>query len=85
MAKDRQLYGVLTLEDLKKIPRAEWSKKKVMEVMRPVTTDFFIENTLPIAEAREMMRANGIGALGVIDENGELVGFLQRGRIRKRS
>jgi Zn-dependent protease/CBS domain-containing protein len=85
VAKERQLYGILTLEDLKKIPREDWSRKKVLEVMRPVTTEFFIENTLPIAEAREMMRTNGIGALGVIDETGELVGFLQRGRIRKRS
>jgi len=85
VAKDRQLYGVLTLEDLKKIPRENWSRKKIREVMRPVTTEYFIENALPIAEARELMRTNGIGALGVIDESGELVGFLQRGRIRKRS
>jgi Zn-dependent protease len=85
VAKDRQFYGILALEDLKKIPREDWNKKSVREVMRPVTTEYFIENTLPIAEARELMRTNGIGALGVIDENGELVGFLQRGRIRKRS
>lgn len=85
VAKDRQLYGILTLADLKKIPRDEWNKKQVLEVMRPVTTDYFVENNSPIADARELMRANGIGALGVIDENGELVGFLQRGKIRKRS
>ncbi|HEX8737932.1 MAG TPA: site-2 protease family protein [Pyrinomonadaceae bacterium] len=85
VAKDRQLYGVLTLADLKKIPREDWHKKQVLEIMRPVTTDYFVETALPIAEARELMRTNGIGALGVIDENGELVGFLQRGRIRKRT
>jgi Zn-dependent protease len=85
VAKDRQLYGVLTLADLKNIPRDDWHKKQILEVMRPVTTEYFVENTLPIAEARELMRTNGIGALGVIDESGELVGFLQRGRIRKRT
>lgn len=85
VAKDRQLYGVLTLADLKNIPRDQWHKKRILEVMRPVTNDYFVENTSPIAEARELMRTNGIDALGVIDETGELVGFLQRGRIRKRS
>ncbi|HEX8250940.1 MAG TPA: site-2 protease family protein [Pyrinomonadaceae bacterium] len=85
VARDRQLYGVLTLADLKKIPREDWHKKQILEIMRPVTTDYFVENTSSVADARELMRANGIGALGVIDENGELVGFLQRGKIRKRS
>lgn len=85
VARDRQLYGVLMLADLQKIPRAAWHKKQILEVMRPVTNDYFVENTAPITDARELMRTNGIGALGVIDENGELVGFLQRGRIRKRS
>jgi hypothetical protein len=31
------------------------------------------------------MRENGVGALGVIDEAGNLVGFMQRGRIKKRN
>ena len=31
------------------------------------------------------LAAAGVGALGVIDESGNLVGFLQRGKIRKRS
>ena len=85
VARDRQLYGVLMLADLQKIPRADWHKKQILEVMRPVADDYFVENTSPIADARELMRTNGIGALGVFDENGELVGFLQRGRIRKRT
>jgi hypothetical protein len=31
------------------------------------------------------MRENGIGSLGVINTRGELVGYLQRGRLRKRN
>jgi hypothetical protein len=30
------------------------------------------------------MRVNDIGALGIIDKQGNLVGFIQRGRIKKR-
>jgi Zn-dependent protease len=83
IAKDRQLYGVLTLEDLKKLPREEWNKTKISEVMRPITTDYFIEKDVLLSEAQKLMRENGIGALAVIDEQGHLIGFLQRGKIRK--
>jgi Zn-dependent protease len=85
VAKDRQLYGVLSLEDLKSLPREDWHTTKIQEVMRPITTDYFVETSAALGEAREMMRVNGIGALGVIDDKGNLVGFLQRGRIRKRA
>ena len=85
VAKTRQLYGILLLEDLKKLPREEWRDTKIQDVMRPITPDYFIELDVPLAEAREIMRVNGIGALGVIDAKGNLVGFLQRGRIRKRN
>lgn len=85
VAKSRQLYGILLLEDLKKLPREAWRETKIQAVMRPITPDYFIESNVSLAEARELMRVNGIGALGVIDAKGNLVGFLQRGRIRKRN
>jgi Zn-dependent protease len=85
VARNRQLYGILSLEDLKSLPREAWHITKIQAVMRPITTDYFVESTTLLTEARELMRANGIGALGVIDAKGNLVGFLQRGRIRKRN
>ena len=85
VAKNRQLYGILLLEDLKKMPREAWRETKIQAVMRPITPDYFIESNVSLVEARELMRVNGIGALGVIDAKGNLVGFLQRGRIRKRN
>ncbi len=77
VAEDRQLYGILTLEDLKKLPREDWSKTKIRTVMRPITPDYFVETDTPLNEAEEIMRENGIGALGVIDAQGNLVGFLR--------
>ncbi len=84
VAKNRQFYGFLLLEDMKKLPREDWEKVKVLDVMRPVTPDFFVENDFLYADAKEIMRENGIGALGVIDKRGSLVGFLQRGKSRKK-
>lgn len=83
VAKDKQLYGMLTLEDLKKIPREAWREKKILEVMRHVTPDHFVETTALLTEARELMRLNDVGAVGVIDAHGKLVGFIQQGRIKK--
>lgn len=82
VAKDRQFYGILTLEDLKSLEKSVWHKTTVQEVMRPITTDYFVEADALLSDAREIMRKNGVGAVGVIDENGHLVGFLQRGKIR---
>lgn len=84
VAKDKQLYGMLTLEDLKTLPRSDWSKTQIQTVMRPITPDLFVETDTPLSEARAMMRENGIGAVGVIDARGNLVGFLQsRTKMKK--
>ena len=83
VSKNRQLYGFLLLEDIKNLPRDDWKKTKILDVMRPVTTDQFVENDFSYTDAKEIMRANGIGALGVIDKKGNLVGFLQRGKIKQ--
>lgn len=83
VAKDKHLYGILTLEDLKKLPRPDWHKTKIQDVMRPITINYFVEAETPLSDARKLMSENGVGAVGVIDAQGSLVGFLQGGRIRR--
>jgi CBS domain-containing protein len=83
VAKERELYGVLTLQDLKKLEKSEWHKTKVADAMRPIAPDYFVESDFLLVEARELMKHNGVGALGIIDAEGYLVGYLQRGKIRK--
>lgn len=83
VGQNKQLHGILTLEDLKKIERDKWHKTKIRDAMRPITIDYFVEADAFLTDARALMRENGIGAVGVIDENGELVGFLQKSKIRK--
>lgn len=83
VAKEKQLYGMLALEDLKKIPRESWREKKVREVMRHVTPDHFVETDTLLSEARELMRMNDVGAIGIIDAKGNLVGFMHQKRVVK--
>ena len=85
VAKDHQLYGMLLLADLKAIPRELWHQTPVQSVMRAVTREHFIDTTASVADARAQMRENGIGAVGVLDNDGRLVGFLGGGVIRKQT
>jgi CBS domain-containing protein len=83
VAEDRQLYGMLVLEDMKRIGREQWHTVTVKEVMRTVSADHFVELQTSLREARDVMRANGLGAVCVIDPDGRLVGFLH-GRIKEK-
>ncbi len=78
VANEKQLYGILSLEDMRAVPRECWRSQTVRQTMRPITSDMFVEVGTPLPEARELMRANGVGSVGVIDHEGKLVGFLTR-------
>lgn len=77
----KRLHGILTLEDLKKLPRENWHHTRIGEVMRPVTDELFTEISAPLEYAEELMRENGAGALGVLNSSGELIGFLYRQKL----
>jgi Zn-dependent protease len=83
VAKGRQLHGILTLEDLKGLPRERWRATRARDVMRPVDSTLFVESSATMASADEIMQRNGVGALAVVDHSGQLVGFIQRGRLKK--
>lgn len=82
VAQGRQLHGILSLEDLKRLPRERWPRTRARDVMRPVDPSLFVETTATMARADEIMQRNGIGSLAVIDQAGQLVGFLQGGRLK---
>lgn len=84
VARDKRLHGVVLLEDIKPIPKQHWREKKISEVMRPVTDEYFVSADVLLSDAQNMMNENGIGTLGVLDRQGLLVGSIQRGKIRRR-
>lgn len=85
VARARRLHGLLTLHDLKRLPRERWHQTRVSEVMRPVAPDLFVDAATPLKSAERLLKANGAGALAVIDGAGELVGLILRGRIKRRT
>lgn len=85
VALDHQLHGILTLEDLKALPRERWRLTRARDVMRPIAPRFFVEPSTTLDYARELMKRNGVGSLAVINNQGKLVGFLQSGTLRPRA
>jgi Zn-dependent protease len=84
VAHARRLHGILTLRDLKELPRERWHQTQVRDVMRPVSPDLFVAPETPLARAERLLNSNGAGALAVVNNAGELVGLLLRGRIKRR-
>lgn len=84
VAQDRHFFGILALEDIKNLDRDKWHKIKIKSVMRPIKPEYFVEEDTPLNDAKELMRQNGVGIVGVIDEEGQLVGYLQRGKFRRK-
>jgi Zn-dependent protease len=84
VARDQRLHGMLSLEDLKALPRERWHLTRASDVMRPIAPRFFVEPNATLDYARELMKRNGIGSLAVVGKNGELVGFLQSGKFKRK-
>lgn len=84
VALNHQLHGILALEDLKSLPRERWRLTRAQDVMRPIAPRFFVEPSTTLDHAKELMKRNGVGSLAVINDHGELVGFLQSGRLKAR-
>ena len=80
-----RLHGILSLEDLKSLPRDRWATTTVQSVMRPVKPSFFVEPATTLDSAQSVMKENGVGAVAIVNARGELVGFLQSGSIKRRS
>ena len=84
VALKQKLLGILSLEDLKKLPREQWRKRQVRDVMRAVNPSLFVPENAIIESANELVAHNGVGAVAVVNGSGELVGFFRRGNLKRR-
>jgi len=85
VARGQSLHGILTLHDLKDLPRERWHRTRVSDVMRPVDPQLFVGPQTPLARAERLLNDNGAGALAVVDGEGQLVGLLLSGRVKRRA
>jgi Zn-dependent protease/CBS domain-containing protein len=85
VALNRSLQGILSLEDLKSLPRENWRSTRARDVMRPVGPTLFVSPMTTLEHAQQLMKENSVGSVAVVDQGGQLVGFLQNGTLRRRS
>lgn len=85
VAVNGRAHGILALKDLKPLPREKWHTTQVKDAMRTINPQLFVDTSATFEFAKEMMKDNGTGSLAVVNNQGELVGFLQSGKVTKRS
>ncbi len=78
---DRML-GFVTIKDIKHVPRAQWSRTRVGDVMTALTEENTLRPTDGIPGAMRKLAGTGSGRLPVA-ENGRLVGIVTRGDIMR--
>ena len=76
VVQERRLHGMLLLDELKQVPREDWSRLEAREVMRPVDASMFMNASTPIAEAKSIVSNSGLGHAVVLDSNGLIVGYV---------
>ncbi len=79
VAKDRDLIGILSIEDLIKALRDGRVDRRVDEYM--TTSVITVRNTDQVVEALKTFRQYQVGRLPVLDPSGNLVGMLTKGDI----
>ncbi len=77
---DGELKGIVTLEDLRKVPRELWAETQVKQVMTPVEKLLTVKPDDPALEALIKMSAFKVGRLPVMDGK-NLVGIVTRSDV----
>ncbi len=72
------MIGIVTLDDVRKIPREKWNDTFVIDAMTPLGKVITVTPKSDAAEAMRTLSNNDIRQLPVLDENHQLVGLLRR-------
>lgn len=76
VAREGRLHGILSLAKLRELPRENWEKTIIGDVMLPISDELFVPIRASIEHAQRKLKTNDIGFLAVIDQDGFLVGYL---------
>jgi len=80
VAEDSRLQGLLTLQDVKAVPREEWARRTVAEVMTPAPRLLTVTPREDLLVALEKMDDASVGQMPVLS-NGDLVGMIGREQV----
>jgi hypothetical protein len=79
--EEGQLVGEIHLDHLKSIPTDRWSTTTVGELIQPIDPQRIIAADRPLLQAIERIETAKVTTLTAIDDNGVLVGLLEKTAI----
>jgi len=82
VSADRGLEGLITITDLQKVPHGDWESRTVADAMTPAGRLYTLAPDDSLSRAAELIAANDVHQLPVIDE-GHLLGFVTRAGIMR--
>jgi len=85
VADGGRFIGMLLLDDVKAIATDQWRSVRIRDAVRQVASEHFVHSQNSIADARVLIESNGIGAIAVVSDSGELVGMVYASMLRKRA
>jgi Zn-dependent protease/CBS domain-containing protein len=80
--RDGEFLGLVTVSDVKRVPREDWHRVRAGDIMKPRSEIISASPDEPIIEAMVKMSAHGVGRLPVI-EDGELKGIITRSDLMR--
>ncbi|VAV84687.1 hypothetical protein MNBD_DELTA01-114 [hydrothermal vent metagenome] len=83
VVKNDIAVGLLTLNDVRAIPKDDWQKTTVGEAMKRLTANMMFYPKDDAETALKRMLADGVGRYPVVDDHGRLVGIVSRRDIMK--
>ena len=77
-----EIIGVISIHDIKTIPRDQWSATKVGDIVKPVSKREIINMDMEVADAIRKMSSNNLGHLVVMTGN-KLIGLITKSDVMK--
>lgn len=81
VVRDDELVGLITLADIRKMPREQWAQTPVGYVMIPLERLHIVRPQQSLNDVLPLMATHDVNQLLVVDEAGRLVGMLSRDAI----
>lgn len=78
VSQGERMVGLVTLQDVKRIPREEWGFTPVQSIMVPIDKVHGCSPADSLADVMEKMNSTGVNQLPVLGEDGALLGILTR-------
>ncbi|MBU0686309.1 MAG: site-2 protease family protein [Candidatus Margulisbacteria bacterium] len=80
--EDDKIIGVVTLHDIKEIPKEKWSSTIAGAAMRPLSARLTTSSHSTVASALQLLATNGLGR-ALVMEDGKLLGIVSQKDIAK--